>query len=46
MNTERKGYKTANMKFLRCTAEYSLLDSRRNENILELKVDPVKKKSA
>jgi len=33
------------MKFMRCTAGYSLLDHRRNEDILEkLKADPVKRK--
>jgi len=36
--------KTAEMKFTRRTSEYSLLDHRRNEDILEeLKVDPVEK---
>jgi hypothetical protein len=35
------------MKFMRRTAGYSLLDHRRNENILEeLQVDPVEKKLA
>jgi hypothetical protein len=35
------------MKFMRRTAEYSLLDHRRNEDILEeLKVDSVEKKLA
>jgi hypothetical protein len=35
------------MKFMRRTAEYSSLDQRRNEDVLEeIKVDPVKKKSA
>jgi hypothetical protein len=33
------------MKFMRTTARYSLLDDRRNEDILEeLEVDPVEKK--
>jgi hypothetical protein len=33
---------TAEIKFIRGTAKYSLLDCRRDENILEeLKVDPV-----
>jgi hypothetical protein len=33
------------MKFIRHTARYSLLDQRRNKNILEeLKVGPVKNK--
>jgi len=35
------------MKFLRYKAGWNLLDHRRNEDILEeLKVDPVKRKSA
>jgi len=39
--------KTAEMKFTRRTAGYSLLDRRRHEDILEeLKADPVEKKSA
>jgi hypothetical protein len=39
--------KAAEMKFMRRTAGYSLLDHRRNEDILEeLRVDPVKKKLA
>jgi len=37
--------KTVEMKFMRRTAGYSLLDQRRNEDILEeLKVDLVEKK--
>jgi len=32
-----KGLKTVEMKFMRRTAEYSLLDHRRNEDILKLK---------
>jgi hypothetical protein len=32
------------MKFMRRTAGYSLLDHRRKEDILELKVDPVRMK--
>jgi len=38
--------KTARMKFMRRTAGYSLLDHRRKEDILELKVDPVRMKLA
>jgi hypothetical protein len=37
---------TAEMKFMTLTAGYSLLDHRRNEDILEIKADPVKCKSA
>jgi hypothetical protein len=38
--------KTAEMKFMRCTAGYSLFDDRINKDIIEelIKVDPVKKK--
>jgi hypothetical protein len=39
--------KTAEMKFMRPTGGYSLLDHRRSENILEeLNVDPVEEKLA
>jgi len=38
--------KTAEMKFMRRTSGYSLLDHRRDEDILELRVDPVEKKLA
>jgi len=34
------------MKFMRRTVGYSLLDHRRNENILGLKVDTLEKKLA
>jgi hypothetical protein len=35
------------MKFIRHTAGYSLLDNRRNKDLLEeLKVDPIEKKLA
>jgi len=45
--TDIRRLKTAEMKFMRSTAGYSLLDNRRNECILEeLKVDPVEKKLA
>jgi hypothetical protein len=44
MDIETKEHKkTAEMKFMRRTAGYSLLDSRRNEDILEtLRVDQSK----
>jgi predicted peroxiredoxin len=39
--------KTAGMKFMICTAGYSLLDHRRNEDVYKnLEVDPVKNKLA
>jgi len=39
--------KTAEIKFMRCTAGFILSDERRNEDILEvLNVDPIKKKLA
>jgi hypothetical protein len=39
--------KTAEIKFMRRTEGYSLLDHRRNEDILEeLKLNPVEKKLA
>jgi hypothetical protein len=34
------------MKFMRRLTEYNLQDRRRNENILELTVDPVEKEKA
>jgi hypothetical protein len=33
--------RASKMKFMKNTAGYNLLDHRRNEDILELKVDPV-----
>jgi hypothetical protein len=39
--------KAAEMKFVSCTLGFSLLDHRRNENVLEeWKVDPFKNKLA
>jgi len=35
--------KTAEMKFMRCTSGYCLLDHIRNEDILELNLDPVER---
>jgi hypothetical protein len=35
---------TADIKFKRETAEYGLMDSRRNEDMLELEVDPAENK--
>jgi uncharacterized protein HemY len=44
---EVRRLKTAEMKFMRRTAGYGLLDQRRNEDILEgLKVGSVQKKPA
>jgi len=47
INTQRdiRRLKTTEMEFMRRTAGYSLLDHRKNENILEeLKVDPIENK--
>jgi len=38
--------KTSKMKFMRCRVGFCLLDHRRNEHILGLKVGPVTKKLA
>jgi hypothetical protein len=43
---EIRRLKTAEMKFMRCTVGYNLLDPRRNENISENLTDTVKKKLA
>jgi hypothetical protein len=45
-NKEIRELKTADVKFTRGTAGYSLLDHRRNEDISEPKADAVAKKLA
>jgi hypothetical protein len=46
IKTDMRRLKTAEMKFTRHTAGYSLLDEKKYEDILELEVEPFKNKLA